>query len=153
MTSVFSLLLKGCLCSLWLGAWDPSQIRGLWIPPVRRAQLSWDPSCCSRAGSRHPGMPGAGPMAAASSSRGTRHWEGFPALWECCAAGPALPGAEGKEWEPARWLSPGRGDSHQPHTEQLAGNSSFPQISLRKSIFCGRGCAPRAGTATSVHQG
>lgn len=28
MTSLFSLLLEGCLCSLWPGAWDPSQIRG-----------------------------------------------------------------------------------------------------------------------------
>jgi len=28
MTSLFSLLLEGCVCSLWLRAWDPSQIRG-----------------------------------------------------------------------------------------------------------------------------
>lgn len=112
------------------------------IPPVRRAQLSRAPSCHSQAVSRDAGgSVGAGPMAGASSRRDTGHWEDFPALQEHCAAGPALSGAEGEQWELTQWLlSPGRGDSHQPHREQLAGNSSFPPISLRKSMFCGRGC-------------
>lgn len=111
---------------------------------MRRAQLSRGPSCCSRAVSRDAGgSVGAGPMAGAPLSRGSGHWEDFPALWECCTAGPALSGAEGKEWEPTQWLlSAGRGDSHQPHREQLAGNSSFPQISLEKRHFLWKRLCP-----------
>ena len=150
MTSLFSLLLEGCLCSLWLGAWDPSQIRGRGY--VRRGEHS-SPGPHPATPGLYPGMLGAVLGLAPwqehprAKTQGTR--EVFPCFGDAVLQVLHRLGLEERDGSSHRGSCPCRGDSHRPRMEEPAGKHSFPQLSLRKSIFCRKGCVPRAHAATA----